>query len=300
MSRAKYLQFMWLASRSAARFSTRLSGFFAWQLWFTPWHVPLSDRAREREAGWTASTRPLRIRAGRKTLAAFTAGDGPTVLLVHGWGDRASRMGAFIAPLVDAGFRVVGLDLPAHGDSPGVRTDAYEAAEAIRSAAEQVGPLYAIVAHSMGGAETLMAVAGGVPVQRLVLLAPALRPRHAMDKFTAMFSMPQRAMTGLVKAIERRYGTQVWDDLSSDLNVADLDVPALLFHDRTDPQVDFADGEALHAAWRGSRFVPTEGLAHDRLLRDPTVVAQTVDFLIEGPPRLEVWLEQRVTASASI
>ena len=279
MNGVRALKASWLGARLAARFSTRLAGFFAWRLWFTPWRVGLSERAAQREAQWLAGTTPLTVGFRGRTLKGFTAGTGPTVLLVHGWGDRGSRLGAFVEPLVEAGFRVVGVDLPAHGDSPGRRTNAYELADAIRASVDEVGGVKGVIAHSMGGVETLLALRDGLVVDRVVFLASAVRLEHATDKFEQMFNLPARALAGLRNAIERRFGPSVWDDLSSDLLAADLDVPALLFHDREDEQVDFADGELLAAAWPGARFVPTQGLGHDRLLRDPEVIRTAVAFL---------------------
>jgi pimeloyl-ACP methyl ester carboxylesterase len=279
MSRARWLRLLWLGARYGGVVSRRLGSFFAYQLWFTPWQVALSERAQQREAGWLAATQPLRIPFGRRTLSGFTAGQGPTVLLIHGWGDTASRLGAFVAPLVSSGYRVVGVDLPAHGSSPGWRTNAYERSAAILATADHVGGVEAVVAHSMGGVETLIALRKGLAAQRVVLLAPALRLEHAMNKFAALFAMPEEVMSGLRVAIERQFGEQVWDSLASDLLVQGLDVPALLVHDRSDAQVDFADGERLRDAWPGVTFLATDGLGHDRVLRDPQVVAAATRFL---------------------
>lgn len=279
MNGVRALKVAWLGARLTAGFSQRLAGFFTWRLWFTPWRVGLSDRAQQREAEWLSATTPFAVPFRGRTLRAFTAGDGPTVLLVHGWGDRGSRLGAFINPLVAAGFRVVGVDLPAHGDSPGRRTNAYELAEAIRATAAATGGVSAVVAHSMGGVETLLALRAGLTVDRVVLLASAVRLEHATDKFEELFNLPPRAITGLRAAIERRFGKAVWEDLAGDLIAAGLDVEALLFHDRDDAQVDFSDGELLAASWPGAHLVATEGLGHDKLLRDPDVIATAVAFL---------------------
>src|SRR6218665_1552468 len=43
----------------------------------------------------------------------------PKVVLLHGWGGRATQLGPFIQPLLDAGFQVHALDLPGHGHSAG-------------------------------------------------------------------------------------------------------------------------------------------------------------------------------------
>ncbi|MPZ71761.1 MAG: alpha/beta fold hydrolase [Nitriliruptorales bacterium] len=208
MNRAggRVLWLTWLAARVGGRFSERIAGFFAWRLWFTPWRLELSERARIREAGWLEKTTPLSIPFGRGVLHGFTAGEGPSVLLVHGWGDRASRLGALIAPLVDAGFRVVAVDLPAHGASPGVRTNAYGVAAAIRATAQHVGGVYGVVAHSMGGLETIIALRQELAAERVVLLASAVRLHHAMERFETMFVLRPRAMRGLAAALTRGLG----------------------------------------------------------------------------------------------
>jgi pimeloyl-ACP methyl ester carboxylesterase len=279
VSSLRTLKVVWAGARISARFSQRLAGLFAWRLWFTPWRVALSERARAREQAWLADTTPLRVPFAGGELAGFSAGRGPAVLLVHGWSDRASRLGAFVEPLVAAGFRVVAVDLPAHGDSPGRMTNAYDAADAVRAAADYVGGVFAVVAHSMGGVETLLALRAGMRVQRVVLLASAVRLEHAVDRFSTMFSLPPKAGAGLTDAINRRFGPRVWEDLSADRIAATLTMPALLFHDSDDQQVDPADAEMLAGAWRGARLVTTAGLGHDRLVRSPEVVAQAVAFL---------------------
>ena len=58
-------------------------------------------------------------------IATYWWGEGPVVLCLHGWEGRGSQMGAFAAPLVNAGYTAVAMDLPAHGNSSGDTTDGY-------------------------------------------------------------------------------------------------------------------------------------------------------------------------------
>jgi pimeloyl-ACP methyl ester carboxylesterase len=55
--------------------------------------------------------------------------------------------------------------------------------------------------------------------------------------------------------------------------------PTLIVHDRDDASTPVADGAAIAAAWTGSRLSVTSGLGHRRLLRDPDVVAEVVEFV---------------------
>lgn len=274
----------WLATKAAAAVSPRLAGPVAARLWFTPWRVPVSDRAAERQAAWLAETDPVAFRVGSRKIAGYAAGDGPVVMLVHGWGDRGATLGAFVRPLVDAGYRVVGFDLPGHGASEGGQTDGFEIAAAIRSVAEQIGNVRAVVAHSMGATTSLYAAREGLELDALVLLAPSPRLDHALVTFGRLFRLPQSALDGLKATIDRRYGADVWQRLSGDKMAPDVRVPGLIVHDSDDPQVSSEDSRALHEAWPGSRLLTTQGLGHSRILRDPEVIETVTSFLAEVAP----------------
>src|SRR5918999_654246 len=60
-----------------------------------------------------ADARPFQVTSGRYTLAAWTWGDGPLVLLAHGWNGDAAQLAGFVPPLLEAGFGVVAFDQPA-------------------------------------------------------------------------------------------------------------------------------------------------------------------------------------------
>ena len=66
---------------------------------------------------------PLLAEAERVTLrfglSALRWGQGPAVLLLHGWEGRPTQFAELIRALVRAGYGVVALDAPAHGRSPG-------------------------------------------------------------------------------------------------------------------------------------------------------------------------------------
>ena len=269
----------WVATRAASAISESLAGLGAARLWFTPWPVPVSDRALEKQARWLEGAERLsfRTRDGHR-LSGFAVGDGPVVLLVHGWGEWAANLGAFIEPLTAAGYRVAGFDLPAHGDSSGTQTDGLVNAAAIKDAAEFLGGVHAVVAHSMGAHGTTVALHQGLDADAVALLAPAVR-LYGVEDFGKMFKLPSPAVRGLQATIERRYGSSVWDDLSADRLAVDLNLPALIVHDSDDDQISADQGRALADAWKGSRMVVTEGLGHGRIIRDEKVIQMVVGFL---------------------
>jgi pimeloyl-ACP methyl ester carboxylesterase len=55
--------------------------------------------------------------------------------------------------------------------------------------------------------------------------------------------------------------------------------PLLVFHDPTDREVPWHDAAAIVQAWPGARLVDVARAGHNRILREPAVVAQSVSFL---------------------
>ena len=83
-------------------------------------------------------------------IAAWRLGEGPAVLLVHGWEDDNSLWTPLIDALAPYGRAVVALDLPGHGFSEGDRAPLLLSAAAIAKVADAFGPIDAAVGHSFG------------------------------------------------------------------------------------------------------------------------------------------------------
>ena len=247
--------------------------------------------ARERDVLLTGhpftvelTLRSPKWKAARRELAAWRWGEGPTVLLVHGWEGRGSQLGAFVEPLVDAGMSVVTFDAPAHGDSDGKQLYLTDMADAISAVVAHVGPIHGLVAHSFGAAAALLAFhRDGVDATRNVFLAPNVLIDDAVFRFTQFFEL-----TGLERlALEDRLGRDSGiapSLLALDRLVGDRDSALLVVHDDGDRDVAPIHGRRLAATWAGAQLIATEGLGHRRILRDPGVVAAAVELLTAGAP----------------
>lgn len=229
-----------------------------------PWEVALERRGE-----------PVGLPGG---LHATSWGAGPTVLLVHGWSGRGTQLAAFVDPLVRAGHRVVAMDGPAHGDSPGTTTDPNAFAGAVAAAEKTLGPLRGVVAHSFGGASVALAVSRGLRAERAVLIAAPSSLEVGLKAFETLLGLPAPIARRMRRRLEQRAGTALPDfDVAS---VADrLAVPALVVHGPDDAEVPYAEAERIAAVWPGARLRPVPDGGHRRLLRDPEVVAEVVGFL---------------------
>lgn len=260
-----------VAPRVVARMNQRL---FSTPRRFTP---------RDWEQDFEGRGRRERLPIGASVLVA---GDGPrTVALIHGWEGRATQFAHFVPPLLEAGFRVIGVDGPAHGHGRGTRADPYLFAEALHEVTARFGALHGLVGHSMGGGAVGIALAAGLAVPRAVVIASPASLHDVLHRFAHAMHMPPGAtahfVEGLRAQVSRRGHPVV--DLPALLGAVEAD--ALVIHARDDREVPFSDGERLATAWPRAALLPVDGVGHRRILRAPDVVAATVGHLCGGGDR---------------
>ena len=213
-------------------------------------------------------------------LAVWDWGEGRTVLLVHGWNGNGAQLSGFVAPLLRAGYYVAAPDLPAHGDSAGTRTHVIDMADALLRVGRRVGPVHAVIAHSLGAAATIIALAEGLGAERAVLIAPPTDlPRYARE-FARTVGLSPRSAAGMVSRIDKILGGRDAIDL---LRLAGGQrARTLVVHDPRDREVPFADARALANAWPGASLLALPGAGHTRALRHPDVISRAVGFVADA------------------
>lgn len=211
-------------------------------------------------------------------LAAAEWGEGPTVLLLHGWEGRASDLAAFAPPLLQAGYRVLALNLPAHGESQGEHTSIPASARALLAAQHDWGgTLHAVVAHSVGTAVVVEAMAQGLQVGRVALVSPPARYVDYAHGFARQAGLSPEQTEALMQAL-LRLGVDT-ASIHTPRRARTLTTPALLVHSADDRVVPIGNAEAIAQAWAGSRLMRVDGLGHRRLLQAPEVVSEVTAFV---------------------
>jgi pimeloyl-ACP methyl ester carboxylesterase len=256
--------------------STNRSARLASRLFSTPRSRPFTSEDRVLlETG-----QALSLRCG---LAATVWGEqeGETILLVHGWQRHRASLGHFVQPLVATGKRVIAFDAPAHGDSPGKQTNPLEYAQTILAVGEELGNLDGIIAHSMGGGATLLALSQGLQAKRIVLLASAADWEYQMRFFARYVGLPAKATQRLIAILEEQAQMDI-QKLNSDYVCRTLTQPTLLFHDPEDKRVPYQDSVAIAKNMAQAQLVTVHKLGHGGVLEDKDVIEQAVSFLTEG------------------
>ena len=269
------------------RAAPTLAARWAERIWFTlPKRHPSPDGPGP-GSGTPPGGRPFTVDAGGRTVAGRVWGDGPAVYLVHGWAGHAGQLTAFVAPLVAQGLRVIAYDAPSHGASgPGAygprSSSIPEFAAALTAVVAAHGPAHALIAHSMGATAAAVALCDGLSAGRVVLLAPMASPESYARGLAATLGLGQSAYRRMVARVERRVGAPMRQFDVPELGRAIAMPPTLVVHDRGDRFTPSTDGAAIAAAWPSARLRLTDGLGHRRLLTDPAVVAEVVDFAGAG------------------
>jgi pimeloyl-ACP methyl ester carboxylesterase len=242
---------------------------------------PPRNEPRPAEEAFLATGARLTVRSEGQDLAVWVWGQGPVVLLTHGWGSRAGRFSAIAGALMANGFRVVLFDAPAHGASMGSEASLPQFSRALREVGDRVGPIHGLIGHSLGGAAVSLAMHHGLSAQRAVLLAPPADVFVFSDAFAEHLRIPPRAHNLMRQNLETRLRIR-WEELHIPTLARTLTSRVLIVHDLRDPDVPYAHGEQIARAWPGAELVTTSGLGHRGILRDPGVIRRTIDFLKVG------------------
>ncbi|MDQ0614826.1 pimeloyl-ACP methyl ester carboxylesterase [Microbacterium sp. W4I4] len=207
-------------------------------------------------------------------------------LVMHGWNGRTSQFATLVRDLVGEGYRVVGFDAPAHGDSAGKRTDARDWISAARRLSASDGPFDIIVGHSFGAFAALAAVRAGVPTRGVVSIAGAGTGSALHDEFQRMLRLTPRVRAAFEKAFYRRLGlTRAESDALFDslANPLPAGVELLVAHDENDMRIDAQNSRDLAAAHSGrSHLLLTRGFGHNRILAADPVLDAVLAFAAGG------------------
>lgn len=241
---------------------------------------------RDWELPLLADAERITLRFG---LSALRWGQGPAVLLMHGWEGRPTQFAELIRALVRAGYGVVALDGPAHGRSPGYEANVVLFARALLEAASELPPLRAVIGHSMGGAGALLATQLGLRTDTLVTIAAPARILGALRRFAHFVGLPKKARARFVHKVEESAGMPV---SLVDVEHYRLELPGLVVHARDDQMVPFSEAEAIYGAWPGSRLLGLPAGGHSKPLSEPRVVEAVLELL--GNANLDAARERRV------
>ena len=234
------------------------------------------------------SAKPLELKSKHISgLYAHSWGDdgAPKILLVHGWAGRGTQLAAFVEPLVTAGFQVIAFDGPAHGDSPGRKTNIQFFTNVLVILSRELGPFHGVIAHSFGAGATILALDRGFATSRAILIASPSNLQRVIDTFSGYLQLKKSVADAMQSQLEEWAGIDM-ENLDLNSKIPRMTVPAMIVHDPEDREVSFKNAEILNSRWRHSQLLSVPKVGHRRILRAPAVLEAATDFMKSQISRL--------------
>ncbi len=251
---------------------------YAYRLWITPIRVQAPDR----ELPYAEKAQTSYILADGLKVRVWSWGEGPTVLFIHGWGGRGTQISCFIDDLNQAGFRVVSLDIPAHGQSEGTQTNAFQVTKAVTELLKQIDNLHSVITHSFGGVIFGYFYNPNMPLKNIVLLCPPSTLHVAFKQFSESLQLPASVQAFVIKELKSKFGEDVFERLSLIKNIEKVSQPVMVIHDKHDEVLPSSEGKLIANAAKRGTFIETNELGHRKVLYDKSVVDTVVNFISMG------------------
>ena len=251
---------------------------FAYYLFFKPFRLKSHPLDLEKKKSGTQLDFVIQ---GKKTSAWYW-GEGPVVILVHGWSSKGFHYRKFIDPMVDAGFTVVIPDLPGHVRSEGASSNVLEFKETLEAISLHFTNVYGLVGHSLGAMACILMLADNkVAVEKLVVANSAIYADSIMTRFMEQIKGNARIKKALVKRLSRIFN-QDFNYYSTVDRIHDIQVKPeiLVIGDENDKEVSVNEAKELADVTK-SELLITKQLGHNGGLKDDQVIKTITEFLVK-------------------
>ena len=187
-------------------------------------------------------------------LYVETRGQGPDLVLLHGWGLNL-RVWDGLAGVLEKSFRLITVDLPGHGRSewnPKARTPAEQAWQ-IHATLSSLSDRYSLLGWSLGG-QIALDLAAAMPgsVERLILVATTPRFATGPDwpngmPASVLEKMARQLRTNYKRTVNDFLELQVRGSVASEKVLADLQA-SLFAHGEAHPKALVSGLETLESS----------------------------------------------------
>lgn len=234
---------------------------------------------REEDADLLSAMEVFRF-GTNNSRTAWSIGEGPVVMLVHGYSGRASQMIRLAQVIADKGFRSVLFDAGGHGASRKEKIGFFTFINDVRDLAEYLNePLHAIVGHSAGGVAAMQARRlYGVPASRYAMISAPIYPYVPLNAMRER-GAPEEVITALKLNIADQFRTK-WSSLVAGEAFAPEPGKALLLaYDLDDIRVQHEDADQIALIWPGAQILKTTGYGHNKILAAEEVLDRVRTWL---------------------
>ena len=204
-------------------------------------------------------------------------GNGPTILLAHGWESNASRWSYLLKDLRAQDYTVIALDAPAHGNSGGKVFNAVLYSEFISETVKYFNP-EVLIGHSVGGMASIFCLHNyqSPSVTKLISLRAPAHFDGVFSRYKNMMGYNHRISKGMERLVVERFG-KTTDYFSAANFTKDFEIKGLIIHDKKDKIIPYEDALLFSNKFKNSELITTEGFGHS--LKDNSLTPKIIDFI---------------------
>lgn len=241
------------------------------------------------EANFLQKAERFSVHFEKWDLPCFSWGEGPTVLLCHGWGSRAGHLALLARALAQAGFRAVVFDAPAHYSLPVENkkegSSMFEFGQAIALVARSLGKLHGLFGHSLGAMAAIFAMAAYPHLEdcsfacpKLSLASAPATTRQVLANFCRLHSLGAADCRTLAEELESEFSMSI-DDYDCAAALAKIPSAKMIVQGADDEYFALADTLAGTTVPGSARVLIAEKCGHNRVLASKQVFTEIIDFL---------------------
>jgi pimeloyl-ACP methyl ester carboxylesterase len=239
---------------------------------------------KEMEKRFYETAKKFDVAHPRENIHAYELGNtkGKLVILIHGWDSNAGSMGAIAQVLATEGYRVVSLDLPAHGYSTLTHTNLRECREVLRALIYQLRPseAFSVISHSFGSAVATLALASTrYEIDKFIMLTSPNKLIDVFDDFKKLISLGDEAYLEMQQQAE--------NILKQPVCTVDVEIKALqvnykrlsIIHDENDKVLPYSNSVRLNKVLPESELITLKNTGHYSMLWNMEVIRKVVTQL---------------------
>ena len=253
---------------------------------------PQTGPANERDKTFMQEAHRIEFKRNNKNngkckRVALSWGEGPLVILVHGWEGRSTQMSVLAKHLAASGFQAVALDITAHGESNGRKVSFRDYIDDIDALIKYLGKdVHAMLGHSAGGL-CMMAAREmlNLEANHYVTISSPSAPFPLIDVVRRRLKVSEPVIDMIKAKVAKNFDCN-WAELERGKAFKQLrnDEQLLLVYDTSDNMVDHSQSDVIQNIWPDAKVYKSDGLGHFKPLWAEDVIERVSQFLNQSKP----------------
>lgn len=222
-------------------------------------------------------------------IPIYSWGKGEKVLLVHGWGSRASHMSLLARMISSSGYQVFTFDAPAHSSVTETQHKAtssmFQFGRSISAVANHIDNIHTVVGHSIGALAALFTLTGFMKLEKykfnskkVVLISSPANVEQVISSFSQTHNLSETEKDTLRNSLEIEFNFKVSDYcVSKALNKLKQDL--LVIHDEDDEEVSVSNAHVFKNTLLKTNLHLTNNLGHKKILFNREISKYIIDYI---------------------